>query len=73
MFKDNTVAYLHIHKPTHAHTHSHTHIHINTRTQWVPKRDPSKQEMTAEGRSGSRERTNATRPLSKTRREGEGT
>lgn len=50
----------------HTDTHSLTHAH----TEWVPKRDPRKQEMTAEGRSRSRERTDTSRPLSKRRREG---
>lgn len=39
--------------------------HTLAHTQWVPKRDPRKQEMTAEGRSRSRERTDTTRPLSR--------
>lgn len=34
-------------------------------TQWVPKRDARKQEMTAEGRGRSCERTDANGPLSK--------
>lgn len=49
--------------PTHACNHTHT-------TQRVPKRDPRKQEMTAEGRGRSRERTDTIRSLSKRRREG---
>lgn len=41
----------------------------HTETQWVPNRDPRKQEMTAEARGCSRERTDTTRRLSKRRRE----
>lgn len=61
--KDNTVQYLHGHTV-------HPLIYAITCIQCVPKRDPRKQEMTAEGRSHSRERTDTIRPLSRRRGEG---
>lgn len=69
-----------LHKKNHTRTQSevqylygHTAqplMHAITRTQRVPKRDPRKQEMTAEGRGRSRERTDTIRSLSKRRRDG---
>lgn len=48
-------------------THTYACNLSQTHIQRVPKRDPRKQEMTAEGRGRSKEKTDATRPLSKRR------
>lgn len=48
------------------------HTRISHATHTLPKRDPRKQEMIAEGRACSRERTDTSRPLSERREEEEG-
>lgn len=60
-------------KYLHGHTHTaQPHTHLTRHTHTLPKRDPRKQEMIAEGRACSRERTDTSRPLSERREEEEG-